>query len=578
MPGTNSAGSVSIPVRPDATGFGTDLKNQILSQSGPVEEGSKSSGEKSGKSFADKFKSGIGSLSTTISSSLGAFAVGSWLKGSFDDLAQSSAGVSQTAAVIKSTGGAAGVTATQIDTLTNSLKDKTATDDDVIRSGANMLLTFTNVRNEAGKGNDIFNQATGTLMDMSRAMGTDPKNAAIQLGKALNDPVAGISALSRVGVTFDETQKKQIAGFMKAGDTASAQKVILGELNKEFGGQGAAYADSYAGKQAKLQIAMDDLGKSVAQTLMPALQVLADVGLKFFTWVSENPIVAAIIGAIAGAFVVLNAAVAITNVLMALNPFVIVAVAVVALIAAIVWLATQTTFFQDVWKVMSDAVMKAISAVGKWFNDIWNGVVDFFKGIGKDIQDAWNAVAKFFGDSFKSVGKWFSDIWDGAKKAWDVFSGWIHTAVDKIAKKFSDAFQGVSDFIGKIFGGLAAIVKAPINVIIGLINSMIDSINGIHVDIPAWVPGIGGKSFGVSLPHIPALAEGGIVPPTPGGRIVRVAEAGEAEAIIPLSKMHDKEGKHKGMTIHYHAAPNDSISAEQKLIDAVQRARVLAWT
>lgn len=578
MPGTNSAGSVSIPVRPDATGFGTELKSQILSQSGPVEEGSKASGQKSGQGFAEKFKSGIGSLSTTISSSLGAFAVGSWLKGSFDDLAQSNAGVSQTAAVIKSTGGAAGVTATQVDSLTNSLKNKTAVDDDVVRGGANMLLTFTNIRNEAGKGNDIFNQATGTLMDMSRAMGTDPKNAAIQLGKALNDPVNGISALSRVGVTFSDTQKEQIKGFMKAGDAASAQKVILGELNKEFGGQGAAYADSYAGKQAKLQIAMDDLGKAVAQTLMPALTLLADVGLKFFTWIADNPVVAAIIGAIAGAFVVLNAAVAITNVLMALNPFVIVAVAVVALIAAIIWLATQTTFFQDVWKIMSDAIMKAISAVGKFFVDTWNNTVSFFQGLGQIFQDAWNVVVDFFNSTFTNIGTWFSDIWNGAMTAWNDFSDWIHTAVDKVAKKFNDAFQGVSDFIGTIFNGIVDIIRGPVNLVIGLINSMIDGINSIHIDIPDWVPGIGGKSFGINLPHIPALAEGGIVQPTPGGRIVRVAEAGEAEAIIPLSKMRNHETKGKHVTIHYHAAPNDSIDAEQKLIDAVQRARVHGWT
>ena len=73
--------------------------------------------------------------------------------------------------------------------------------------------------------------------------------------------------------------------------------------------------------------------------------------------------------------------------------------------------------------------------------------------------------------------------------------------------------------------------------VIGLINGMIDSLNGVHVKVPDWVPGLGGKTFGFNIAHIPALAEGGVVPATPGGRIVRVAEAGESEAVIPLSKM-----------------------------------------
>jgi hypothetical protein len=74
-------------------------------------------------------------------------------------LAESEAAAAQTAAVLKSTGGAARVTAQGIDELTASLQTKVAVDDDLIRQGANMMLTFTNVKNEAGKGNDIFDRS-----------------------------------------------------------------------------------------------------------------------------------------------------------------------------------------------------------------------------------------------------------------------------------------------------------------------------------------------------------------------------------------------------------------------------------
>lgn len=150
--------------------------------------------------------------------------------------------MSQTEAVIASTGGAAGMTADAIADLAGSLSQNSRFADDAIQEGENLLLTFTNI------GSDVFPMATQAMVDMATAMGTDAKSGAIQLGKALNDPVAGISALSRVGVSFTDDQKKMIEQMVKAGDVAGAQKIILAELNKEFGGSAAASAATFAGK------------------------------------------------------------------------------------------------------------------------------------------------------------------------------------------------------------------------------------------------------------------------------------------------------------------------------------------
>ena len=84
-------------------------------------------------------------------------------------------------------------------------------------------------------------------VDLAQAMGGAPKDAAIQLGKALNDPIKGISALTRIGVTFTDEQKAQIKTMQEAGDMAGAQGVILAELNKEFGGSAQAAADADGG-------------------------------------------------------------------------------------------------------------------------------------------------------------------------------------------------------------------------------------------------------------------------------------------------------------------------------------------
>jgi len=214
----------------------------------------------------------------------------------------------QTAAVIKSTGGAAHVTAKQIGELTGSLSKQTGIQDDVIQSGANMLLTFTNVRNEVGKGNDIFTQATKVVTDMSVALGQDMTQSAIQLGKALNDPIKGVTALQRVGVTFTEQQKNQIKVLVETGNTMGAQKIILAELTKEFGGSAAAQATS-AGKMA---VAWDNFKESAGNALLPVLNKVfgfLSSGLDIFSRYNSVLVpVALALGGVAAAVWAVNAA------------------------------------------------------------------------------------------------------------------------------------------------------------------------------------------------------------------------------------------------------------------------------
>jgi phage-related minor tail protein len=183
----------------------------------------------------------------------------------------------QTQAVLKSTGGAANVTAKEISNLATALSRKTGIDDEVVQSGENMLLTFRNIRNEAGKGNDIFNRSTKVLLDMSKALGVDSSKAAIQLGKALNDPVKGITALRRVGVTFTEQQQKQIDTLVKSGRTLDAQKMILRELTKEFGGSAVAQATS----TEKLKVAFGNLEEDLGSGLAPAVDAIANKLTRF---------------------------------------------------------------------------------------------------------------------------------------------------------------------------------------------------------------------------------------------------------------------------------------------------------
>lgn len=200
-----------------------------------------------------------------------ALAVGSIAKAGFAELSDAQKKTAQTVAVIKSTGSAANVSAAQVQNLASAISRKTGIDDQAIQAGQNMLLTFTNIRNEAGRGNDIFNQASKTVTDLAVAMGTEPQQAAMQLGKALNDPAKGVTKLTRVGVTFTEQQKKQIDALQKAGRTADAQKIIIAELNKEFGGSAEAFGKTLPGQIAKAKNAFDDVSATIVAGFMPAI-------------------------------------------------------------------------------------------------------------------------------------------------------------------------------------------------------------------------------------------------------------------------------------------------------------------
>ncbi len=183
----------------------------------------------------------------------------------------------QLSAALTSTGYAVGFTKKELSDYADQLSSVTAIDDDVIKSAEAMLVTFTNVRNEG------FKEATKAVLDMATAMngGGIPsmeqlKATAIQVGKALNDPEKGATALTRAGVTLTDAQQKLIEKFEKTGQLAKAQKIVLDELSKEFGGSAALAAQTYEGKIAKLNNAFGDIRKNIGLAIVAAVSPYID--------------------------------------------------------------------------------------------------------------------------------------------------------------------------------------------------------------------------------------------------------------------------------------------------------------
>ena len=260
-----------VRVLPDTSDFGPTLNRKV-----------RAAGDRGGKSFKQGFSGGMGRSLIPVAALAGAAVAakrvlsGAWSEG---QTALKAAG--QTNAVIKSTGGVARVTATDVDKLSDSLSRQRGVDDELITAGQNMLLTFTNVQNRVGKGNDIFTQATKIVGDMSVATGTDLVKSNLQLGKALNDPIRGMGALRRVGVTFTKEQEKQITTLQKSGDMAGAQGIILAELTKEFAGSAAAQATLSDKMSVGWKNVQERVGKGLnasLKALWPTLEGLGRIG------------------------------------------------------------------------------------------------------------------------------------------------------------------------------------------------------------------------------------------------------------------------------------------------------------
>jgi peptidoglycan hydrolase CwlO-like protein len=297
----------------------------------------------------------------------------------------------QTEAIITATGGAAGLTAKQVGNLANTMSLKTGIDDEAIQTSMNLLLTFKQVRNEMGAGNDIFNRASMAMLDLGNVFGSSDA-AAKMLGKALSDPIKGVTALARAGVNFSQQQKDQIRTLVQTGQTLEAQKLILAEVESQVGGTAVATGTAFD----RMRVAIDNVSESFGAVLIPYVEKFANYVIqnvvpimsRFSNLVGQQGIGAGIkylsgeffkatanmgafgnvvLGLIAGMtalrLVMLAATVAQVafNVALFANPVGLVVAAVIAFGVALVALAVKFKVVRDV------------------FTQVWNGIVSYFQ-------------------------------------------------------------------------------------------------------------------------------------------------------------------------------------------------------
>lgn len=141
------------------------------------------------------------------------------------------------------------------------------------------------------------------------------------------------------------------------------------------------------------------------------------------------------------------------------------------------------------------------------------------------IADVIVAIAPIISDTFAGISEVVTNAISG-------ISSVIQGGLDLISAIWTGSWQGVVNAFASIFGGIAEICKAPMNAVIAIINGAIRAINSISVDIPAWVPGVGGQHWGLNLGQIPYLAKGGVVNEA---TTAVIGEAGK-EVVMPLER------------------------------------------
>lgn len=192
-------------------------------------------------------------------------------------------------AVLAATGTTGAGVSGHIQELAASLQETTRFGDDATESAAAVLLAFDSMRDGAGGLSTQFDRTLVLSQDLAAFMETDVTSAAKQLGRALEDPKAGMAALRRAGVVLNDEQKAMIEAFTEAGDVAGAQGVILDALEGKIGGLAQTMGTTMKGEMAQAWNALGEAGEAVGALLAPVIKGLADAVSKLATFFAGLP-------------------------------------------------------------------------------------------------------------------------------------------------------------------------------------------------------------------------------------------------------------------------------------------------
>jgi hypothetical protein len=342
---------------------------------------------------------------------------------------QQAKAIAQVEAGLKSTGNSVGYTSKQLQQMASDLQTKTIFgDEEILKDATSQLLTFTNI---AG---DQFARTQSVALDLATRLDGDLKSASIQLGKALNDPIANLSALSRSGIQFSEDQKQVIKSLTESGRLAEAQTVILDELEKQYGGSAEAAAKAGTGGLKQLANSFGDLQEEFGKIIMEFLPPVID-GLKnmLATFQNLSPevkrfmVIGAGIAAALGPLLVILPSL-ISGFMALLSPIGLVIAAVVGLGIAIV------TFADEIAPYITDVINYFITLYNE--SSLLRGIIGGIKGTVQVVFDFFLFAVDAVIGAFQDLGTIISAV----------LSGDLSNIGDAISNAFTNAADRMAEF------------------------------------------------------------------------------------------------------------------------------------
>lgn len=162
---------------------------------------------------------------------------------------------------VRATGMAAGFTATQLKAQAAALQQMTTVGDEAIQELQVSLLAFRNITGQ------IFTDTTKLILDFAAATGRKAARAARMLGKAINDPISSLTVLRDIGLNLTPVFEANVRAMVEMGDIAGAQRLLIDELSKSYGGAAAAARDTLGGALTSLKNTFGDVLLEQMQTV-----------------------------------------------------------------------------------------------------------------------------------------------------------------------------------------------------------------------------------------------------------------------------------------------------------------------
>jgi len=408
----------------------------ILSQWNPVGLNKAMSDIRRAEGGFNKFKAGIKSLAVPAAATFAAITAGAF---STIKAAEEAQVANRRLANVLKQMGYANATNRVLD-YADALSTQIGKEDESIKLVQAKLATFKNLTKTIDQTNGAFDRATRAAFDLAAAGFGEAEQSATQLGKALQDPIKGITALARSGVTFTNAEKEKIKALVESGKLLEAQDVLLKAIETQVGGT----AEATATASEKMKIRFGEMKEALGQQLLPAFERLAPIVEKVFNFIADNSdVFVTLTAVIAGT----TAAVIALNIALALNPFTYIVLGIGAAIALIALAIMR-------FEYLKLTVFNVAAGIGQIFVYTFNVVADALTRLVNEFVRTYNryllpAIKTFKKDAQALAEVDFTKPFDSANAAIDKFGAANRKTRSELNYNI-DAVGAVTDAIGSL--------------------------------------------------------------------------------------------------------------------------------